>query len=127
MLQLIPHLNVAFSASAMLLGPLPVAMLTSAAVLLGFILPSLWQLLNTPPIRVIRQQEKPLQSMLWMLLAGTASLALFSAVLTENLALTVSVMSAIIALCAVLYLLVWTVLKFIRSLKTGLSAYVRTP
>lgn len=127
MLQLIPHLNVAFSASAMLLGPLPVAMLTSAAVLLGFILPSLWQLLNTPPVRVIRQQEKPLQSMLWMLLAGTASLALFSAVLTENLALTAWVMGAVIALCAVLYLLVWTVLKFIRSLKTGLSAYVRTP
>ena len=51
MLQLIPHLDVQFSASAMLFGPLPIAMLTSAVVLLGFVLPSLWQLLNTPPIR----------------------------------------------------------------------------
>ncbi|MGE8563121.1 MAG: ABC transporter permease, partial [Acinetobacter bohemicus] len=78
MLQLIPHLHIQFSVFNMLLGPLPIAMLTSAVVLLGFIVPSLWQLLNTPPIRVIRQQEKTVQSMLWMLLMGTASLVLFS-------------------------------------------------
>ncbi|WP_353143309.1 ABC transporter permease [Acinetobacter pragensis] len=127
MLQLIPQLNVAFSAVAMLLGPLPIAMLTSAVVLLGFVLPSLWQLLNTPPIRVIRQQEKSVQSMLWMLLTGTASLVLFSAVLTENLLLTAWVIGSIICLCTVLYAVVWTLLKFIRSLKLGISAYVRMP
>lgn len=127
MLQLIPHLDVQFSASAMLFGPLPIAMLTSAVVLLGFVLPSLWQLLNTPPIRVIRQQEKSVKSMLWMLLAGTASLVLFSAVLTENLVLTAWVMGAIIGLCLILYFVVWALLKFIRSLKSGISAYVRTP
>ncbi|CAM4081663.1 ABC transporter permease [Acinetobacter pragensis] len=127
MLQLIPQLNVAFSAVAMLLGPLPIAMLTSAVVLLGFVLPSLWQLLNTPPIRVIRQQEKSVQSMLWMLLTGTVSLVLFSAVLTENLLLTAWVIGSIICLCTVLYAVVWTLLKFIRNLKLGISAYVRTP
>ena len=127
MLQLIPHLDMQFSASAMLFGPLPIAMLTSAVVLLGFVLPSLWQLLNTPPIRVIRQQEKSVKSMLWMLLAGTASLVLFSAVLTENLVLTAWVMGAIIGLCLILYFVVWALLKFIRSLKSGISAYVRTP
>ncbi|MBP8099057.1 MAG: FtsX-like permease family protein, partial [Acinetobacter sp.] len=121
------HLDVQFSASAMLFGPLPIAMLTSAVVLLGFVLPSLWQLLNTPPIRVIRQQEKSVKSMLWMLLAGTASLVLFSAVLTENLVLTAWVMGAIIGLCLILYFVVWALLKFIRNLKSGISAYVRTP
>ena len=110
MLQLIPHLDVQFSASAMLFGPLPIAMLTSAVVLLGFVLPSLWQLLNTPPIRVIRQQEKSVKSMLWMLLAGTASLVFFSAVLTENLVLTAWVMGAIIGLCLILYFVVWALL-----------------
>lgn len=127
MLELIPQLNVAFSAADMLLGPLPIAMLTSAVVLLGFVLPSLWQLLNTAPIRVIRQQEKPVQSMLWMLLTGTASLVLFSVVLTENLMLTAWVIGAIIVLCAVLYAFIWALLKFIRNLKLGISAYVRTP
>ncbi|OTG90349.1 ABC transporter permease [Acinetobacter sp. ANC 3813] len=127
MLQLIPQLNVTFSALDMLLGPLPIAMLTSAVVLLGFVLPSLWQLLNTAPIRVIRQQEKSVQSMLWMLLTGTASLVLFSVVLTENLMLTAWVIGAIIVLCAVLYLFIWALLKFIRNLKLGISAYVRTP
>ncbi|CAB1215777.1 ABC transporter permease [Acinetobacter bouvetii] len=127
MLQLIPNLQIAFSAWEMLLGPLPVAMLTSAVVLLGFIVPSLWQLLNTPPIRVIRQQEKSVQSMLWMLLMGTASLALFSIVLTENLVLTAWVMGAIILLCTVLYLFIWGCLKFIKNLKGAISAYVRVP
>lgn len=127
MLQLIPQLNVTFSAMSLLLGPLPIAMLTSAVVLLGFVLPSLWQLLNTAPIRVIRQQEKSVQSMLWMLLTGTASLVLFCMVLTENLMLTAWVIGAIIVLCTVLYLFIWALLKFIRNLKQGISAYVRTP
>ena len=127
MLQLIPHLHIQFSVFNMLLGPLPIAMLTSAVVLLGFIVPSLWQLLNTPPIRVIRQQEKTVQSMLWMLLMGTASLVLFSIVLTENIVLTAWVIGAIILLCTVLYLLIWGGLKLIKSLKISISAYVRAP
>lgn len=127
MLQLIPHLQIQFSVLDLLLGPLPIAMLTSAVVLLGFIVPSLWQLLNTPPIRVIRQQEKTVQSMLWMLLMGTASLVLFSIVLTENIVLTAWVMGAIILLCTVLYMLIWGWLKLIKSLKISISAYVRAP
>ncbi len=127
MLQLIPHLQIQFSVFDLLLGPLPIAMLTSAVVLLGFIVPSLWQLLNTPPIRVIRQQEKSVQSMLWMLLMGTASLVLFSIVLTENIVLTAWVIGAIILLCTILYMLIWGGLKLIKSLKTSISAYVRAP
>ncbi|MNR85897.1 FtsX-like permease family protein [compost metagenome] len=127
MLQLIPHLSIAFSAWDMLLGPIPIAMLTSAVVLLGFVLPSFWELLNTPPIRVIRSQEKSVSSMFWMLLAGTASLVLFSIVLTENMVLTAMVIGAIILLCTVLYSVVWLSLKFIRGLKNAFSAYVRTP
>ncbi|WP_407305311.1 ABC transporter permease [Acinetobacter sp.] len=127
MLQLIPHLQIEFSALDMLLGPLPIAMLTSAVVLLGFIVPSLWQLLNTPPIRVIRQQEKSVQSMLWMLLMGTASLVLFSVVLTENIVLTAWVIGAIIILCTVLYILIWGCLKLIKGLKWSISAYIRAP
>ena len=127
MLQLIPNLQIEFSAIAMLLGPLPVAMLTSAVVLLGFVMPSLLQLLNTPPIRVIRQQEKSVQSMLWMLLTGTLSLIIFSVILTENLLLTAWVIGAIIVLCVVLYVTVWVVLKLLRNMKLNLSSYVRTP
>lgn len=127
MLQLIPNLQIEFSAIAMLLGPLPVVMLTSAVVLLGFVMPSLLQLLNTPPIRVIRQQEKSVQSMLWMLLTGTLSLIIFSVILTENLLLTAWVIGAIIVLCVVLYVTVWMVLKLLRNMKLNLSSYVRTP
>src|SRR5690606_18758520 len=127
MLQLIPNLQLEFSVMKMLLGPLPVAMLTSAIVLLGFVMPSLFQLLNTPPIRVIRQQEKSVQSMLWMLLCGTLGLIVFSVILTENIVLTAWVIGAIILLCAVLYFTVWSTLKLLRNLKFNLSAYVRTP
>src|SRR5690606_32947227 len=122
MLQLIPNLEIEFSAMAMLLGPLPVAMLTSAVVLLGFVMPSLLQLLNTPPIRDIRQQEEAVQSMLWILLTVSLIVIIFSLILIENLHLTAWVIGAIIVLCAVLYLTVWLILKLLRNQKMNLSA-----
>lgn len=127
MLQLIPHLSIEFSILQMLFGPMPIAALTSAIVLLGFVLPSLLQLLNTPPIRVLRQQEKNIASMLWMLLMGVSSLVLFSLLLTGNIVLTALVIGAIVVLCVVLYLLVWALLKALQKSKTRISAYVRTP
>ncbi|MQW92743.1 FtsX-like permease family protein [Acinetobacter wanghuae] len=127
MMQLIPHLSIDFSVWSMLIGPLPIAILTSAVVVLGFILPSVWQLLNTAPIRVIRQQEKSARSIVWMLVTGTLSLILFSVVLTENLVLTAWVMGSIIALCGILYLSIWLFLIVLRRLKLNISAYVRTP
>lgn len=127
MLQLIPHLQLSFSWMEMLLGPLPIAMLTSAIVMLGFILPSVWQLLKTPPIRVIRQQEKSAQSLLVLLSSGLLSLGLFSILLTERVGLTALVMGSILALSGVLYALVWLGLKWLKAGKNRLSAYVRIP
>jgi putative ABC transport system permease protein len=127
MLQFIPHLQLNFTVWDMLLGPLPIAMLTSAVVLMGFILPSLFQLLNTPPIRVMRSEEKSVRSLLSMLLIGAGSLVLFSLVLTENLKLTAIIMGAISLLCGVLYVLVWAMVKGLRTRKWQISAYLRTP
>lgn len=127
MLQLIPHLHLQFSAWDLLTGPLPMALLTSTIVLLGFVLPSLLQLLNTPPIRVIRQQEKSVSSWLWMLLTGTFSLIVFCIVLTESVILSTWVIGSIIVLCILLYVVVWTILKLIRASKSKLSTYVRVP
>ena len=127
MLQLIPHLALEFSAWSMLIGPLPIAMLTSVIVLLGFVVPSLWQLLKTPPARVIRQHERSVRSMLWMLITGTLGLLIFCVILTENLQLTLWVVGAIIVLCLGLYALIWLGLKSLKGLRIKLSAYIRTP
>ena len=127
MLQLIPHIELQFSAWSMLIGPLPIAILTSAVVLFAFVLPSLFQLLNTPPIRVIRQQEKSVSALAWMLLTGTLGLVIFSIILTESLVLTAWVMGGIILLSLILYTLIWSLLKFIKQLKRPISAYVRVP
>lgn len=127
MLQMIPNLELSFSAFEMLLGPLPIAIFTSAIVLIGFIFPSLWQLLSTPPIRVIRQQEKSARSILWMMSAGLVSLIIFSLVLTENVILTTLVMGSVIVLTGLLYSMVWLILKTLKSMRNQLSAYVRTP
>ncbi|OTG93032.1 ABC transporter permease [Acinetobacter sp. ANC 3832] len=127
MLQLIPNLELQFSIFEMLLGPLPIAIFTSAVVLFGFVLPSLWELLNTPPIRVIRQQEKSARSLLWMFGTGVLSLVIFSLVLTANLKLTTLVIGAVIVLSGLLYGLVWFILKLLKALKNQLSSYIRTP
>ncbi|HFG6955776.1 ABC transporter permease [Acinetobacter baumannii] len=127
MLQLIPQLELSFSVVGFLLGPLPIAIFTSVIVLLGFILPSIWELLNTPPIRVIREQAKSRKSLFFMFFAGITSLVIFSLVLSENLMLSIWVLTAIILLCILLYTVVWLLLRALKKMKTRLSFYIRSP
>jgi len=127
MLQLIPQLELSFSVIPLLVGPLPIAIFTSVIVLLGFILPSIWELLNTPPIRVIREQAKSRKSLFFMFFAGISSLIVFSLVLSENLMLSILVLAAIIVLCILLYSVVWLLLRSLKKLKNRLSFYIRSP
>ncbi|WP_336031555.1 ABC transporter permease [Acinetobacter pittii] len=127
MLQLIPQLELSFSVVPLLIGPLPIAIFTSVIVLLGFILPSIWELLNTPPIRVIREQAKSRKSLFFMFFAGITSLVVFSLVLSENLMLSILVLAAIIVLCILLYTVVWLLLRSLKKLKNRLSFYIRSP
>ncbi|MFX8037527.1 FtsX-like permease family protein [Acinetobacter baumannii] len=127
MLQLIPQLELSFSVIPLLVGPLPIAIFTSVIVLLGFILPSIWELLNTPPIRVIREQAKSRKSLFFMFFAGITSLVIFSLVLSENLMLSICVLTAIILLCILLYTVVWLLLRALKKMKTRLSFYIRSP
>ncbi|MDO7209022.1 FtsX-like permease family protein [Acinetobacter nosocomialis] len=127
MLQLIPQLELSFSVVGFLFGPLPIAIFTSVIVLLGFILPSIWELLNTPPIRVIREQAKSRKSLFFMFFAGITSLVIFSLVLSENLMLSIIVLAAIIVLCILLYTVVWGGLRSLKKMKTRLSFYIRSP
>lgn len=126
MLQLIPQLQLSFAFSDLLMA-LPIAIFTSVMVLIGFILPSIWELLNTPPIRVIRQQSRSRKSYMAMFAVGIASLWVFSLVLSDNLQLSLLVLTAILILCAVLYALIWLILKALKQLKHPVSAYVRIP
>ncbi|WP_202742935.1 ABC transporter permease [Acinetobacter calcoaceticus] len=127
MLQLIPQLELSFSLIPLLLGPLPIAIFTSVIVLLGFILPSIWELLNTPPIRVIREEAKSRKSLFFMFFAGISSLIVFSLVLSENLMLSILVLAAIIVLCILLYTAVWLLLHSLKKMKNRLSFYIRSP
>lgn len=127
MLQLIPQLELSFSVIPLLVGPLPIAIFTSVIVLLGFILPSIWELLNTPPIRIIREQAKSRKSLFFMFFAGITSLVVFSLVLSENLMLSILVLAAIIVLCILLYTVVWLLLRSLKKLKNRLSFYIRSP
>ncbi|MCR4532389.1 ABC transporter permease [Acinetobacter venetianus] len=126
MLQLIPQLQLSFALSDLLMV-LPIAIFTSVMVLIGFILPSIWELLNTPPIRVIRQQERSRKSYVAMFAVGISSLIIFSLVLSDNLQLSLLVLVAILVLCTVLFAMIWLLLKAIKGLKHPLSAYVRIP
>ncbi|MFW1843643.1 ABC transporter permease [Acinetobacter pittii] len=127
MLQLIPQLELSFSVVPLLIGPLPIAIFTSVIVLIGFILPSIWELLNTPPIRVIREEAKSRKSLFFMFFTGISSLIVFSLVLSENLMLSILVLAAIIVLCILLYTVVWLLLRSLKKLKNRLSFYIRSP
>ncbi|MDQ1208196.1 putative ABC transport system permease protein [Acinetobacter baylyi] len=127
MLQLMPQLNIGFSAMHLIAGPLPIAIFTSVVVLFGFILPSVWELLNTPPIRVIRQEIRSKRSLSLTFLAGISSLIIFSLILSENIPLSGMMLAAILLLSLLLYGIVWSLLKFLKTLRNRLSAYVRLP
>lgn len=127
MLQLIPQLSLQFALNDLLIGPLPIAILTSVVVLLGFILPSLWQLLNTPPIRVIRQEIQTARSYFNLLGAGLLSLLLFSLLFTRNLQLSLLVIAALLGLAALLFAVVWMILKTVKAVKGTLAIYIRIP
>lgn len=126
MLQLIPQLQLSFALIDLFMA-LPIAIFTSVMVLIGFILPSIWELLNTPPIRVIRQQERSRKSYIMMFSVGIASLVIFSLVLSDNLKLSLLVLAAILVLCVTLFAVIWSLLRAIKQLKHPLSAYVRIP
>ncbi len=126
MLQLIPQLQLSFAIVDLFMA-LPIAIFTSVMVLIGFILPSIWELLNTPPIRVIRQQERSRKSYIMMFSVGIASLVIFSLVLSDNLKLSLLVLSAILVLCVTLFAVIWSLLRAIKQLKHPLSAYIRIP
>ncbi len=119
--------RVKFLSDCIFVLPLPIAIFTSIVVMAGFILPSIWELLNTPPIRVIRQETRSKRSFAFMFLAGVLSLAVFSMALSENIQLSGLMLAAILLLSAILYGVVWSLLKFFKRLKNQFSGYIRTP
>ncbi len=127
MLGLIPNIELQYSMIEMLFGPLPIAIFTSAIALVGFVFPSLISLLKTPPVRVIREQEKTASSLIIMMFSGILSLFIFSVVLTGDIKLTGIIIGAVILLCGLLYTLVWVLLKVIKASKNQISSFVRTP
>ena len=58
--------------------------------------------------------------------AGITSLVIFSLVLSENLMLSIWVLTAIILLCILLYTVVWLLLRALKKMKTRLSFYIRS-
>ena len=127
MLQLVPHLQLEFSVWHMLFGPLPMAMLTSVMLLMGFVLPSLWQLCQTAPIRVLRAEQSQFKQLRVPMLWGALSLLGFSLVLTANIALTIRVLAALVVLGVLLYGVIVGIFRFIRAQQGRLAAYIRQP
>lgn len=125
--QLIPQIQFSLTWMGIWTGPIPMAILTSASLLLGFVLPSLWQLVNTAPIKVLRPMGIPLKRLVWTGLSGGLSLLLFSLIMSEQRQLGIVVLLAAVALCVVVFLLMWALLSSIKATKRGLAAYIGVP
>ena len=125
--QLIPQLQLDFSMAEMLFGPLPMAILTSLLLLMGFVLPSLWQLLNTAPVRVLRPSLQNRRATTYAVVIGALSLVLFSIILTESLSLSLIIMAVLLLMSVLLYAMVWAILRSIKAFKNRYSAYVGRP
>ncbi|SDB84912.1 ABC transporter permease [Acinetobacter boissieri] len=127
MLQFIPQVNLDIAWGSVLLEAVPIAFLTSGLVLIGFVFPKVYQLLTTPPIRVLRALPSLNRYTVITVVTGFLSLAILGVVLTQSLVLTLQVLVGIGSLAVVMYGMLWLVFKGIKKLKNTWSTYVRTP
>lgn len=127
MLQFVPSLQIQIEVLGSILQPLPIGFLTSAIVLLGFIFPNIYQLLRTPPIRVIRQVPAFGRVYVWTFFTGLASLILFSVLLTHAIQLTLLVLLSVCAVGLLMYGMLWLVLRAIKRSQSNWAMYVRVP
>ncbi|MBF7682051.1 FtsX-like permease family protein [Acinetobacter sp. B5B] len=126
MLQFIPQVNIDIAWGSVLLEAIPIAFLTSGLVLLGFVFPKIYQLLTTPPIKVLRAiSQLNIYSMITVC-TGFLSLAILGVILTQSVGLTVQVLLGMGGLAVVMYGLLWLLFKGIKQLKNTWSTYVRT-
>lgn len=125
--QLVPQIQFNFSVAAIWMQPIPIAIVTSVSLLLGFVLPSLWQLVNTAPAKVLRPEHIAVRRLFWALLTGILSLLLFSVLITEQIQLSLMVVGTVTALCFTVYLLIWLLLRLIKSTKRTLASCIGVP
>lgn len=125
--QLIPQIQFSLTWTAIWTGPIPIAILTSVSLLVGFVLPSLWQLVNTAPVKVLRPSGVALKRLLWTGLSGGLSLVLFTLLISQQRQLGVIVLLSAVVLCAVVFLLMWGLLTTIKATKLGLARYIGLP
>lgn len=127
MLQFIPQVTLTISWFDLIISPLPIAILTSALVLLGFVLPHVYQLLKTPPIRVLRATPSFNRASVFTVITGLASLFILSLILTSSVKLTAQVLGGMMLLSVLMYGILWLVLKLIKRSKGKMASYVRLP
>lgn len=126
MLQFIPQVNLDIAWGSVLVEAVPIAFLTSGLVLVGFVFPKIYQLLTTPPIRVLRALPSLNVYAVITVCTGFLSLAILGIFLTQSMMLTLQVLVGISALAVVIYSVLWLVFKGIKQLKNTWSTYVRT-
>jgi putative ABC transport system permease protein len=104
------------------LAPLPIALVTVMAMLIGFALPPLLQLKSTPPVRVLRKTvtAPPLRYGLPYLLAGAALFAILWS-LVRDTELVVSVLGGVIGVGLVLALAGFGLVRLTGRLRGGVG------
>ncbi|MDO5668129.1 MAG: hypothetical protein Q4G44_09940 [Alcaligenaceae bacterium] len=124
---LLPHIELQFSLLTMISGPLPVAALTCALMLAGFVMPAIWQLSAMPPINVLRPSHR--LSVSWRLLLPMAviSLLVFAMNISQDIFLGIAVLLGIFALALGFFLFIWLVLFMIRKYLHASEQWLRQP
>ncbi len=104
------------------LAPLPVALVTVGAMLLGFALPPLLQLKNTPPARVLRKTIEAPSLGLWIpYVLAIAALFAILWVLVRDSALVLTVLVGVVAAGAVLAAAGYGLVRLTGRLRGGVG------
>ena len=124
---LLPQIELQFALLDILTGPLPIAAFTCTLMLIGFVMPAIWQLSSLPPINVLRPSEEAVVS--WRLLASTAiiSLLIFAINISADVVLGIAVMLGIFTIALLFYLFICAVLIAAKKTFTKAEQWLRQP
>lgn len=124
---LLPQIELQFSLLGMISGPLPVAALTCALMLAGFVIPAVWQLSSMPPINVLRPSHRP--TLRWRLLLPMAiiSLLIFAINISQDILLGTAVLLGIFALALLFFFLICLVLFTLKKVTGATEQWLRQP
>lgn len=124
---LLPQIELRFAFSEFITGPLPLAVFTCTLLLIGFVMPAIWQLSSLSPTQVLRPQSSIQLSWRTLIVAALVSLIAFALSISSSYRLGLLVLVGILILAIICLVSHYTLLAGLRRYAVKTRKWLREP